>query len=159
MYVLYFTIFTGIESVLPGTSNLGVMIIIGFWYAMQHGGREESEEVSSPDVHESTLCGDTVQSLTRPYNGMKSVVTGGSPHHLLLWERPELLIDLFPTMHTNTHFRWVYAYVEEVQKGFKRGCIEAQCLSKNWKGQTKKKLWFIYKHSPTDAGRCGLDKG
>ena len=30
MYVLYFTIFTGVESVLPGTSDLGVTIIVGF---------------------------------------------------------------------------------------------------------------------------------
>ena len=30
MYVLYFTIFTGVESVPPGTSDLGVMIKIGF---------------------------------------------------------------------------------------------------------------------------------
>ena len=33
MYVLYFTVFTGVESVPPGTSDLGVTIIIGFWYA------------------------------------------------------------------------------------------------------------------------------
>ena len=34
-------------------------------------------------------------------------------------------------MHANTHFRQVPAYVEEVQKGFKRGHIEAQCPSQN----------------------------
>ena len=31
---------------------------------MQRKGKEESEEASSPDVHESTLCGDAVSSLT-----------------------------------------------------------------------------------------------
>ena len=30
MYILYFTVFTGIESVPPGMSDLGVTIIIGF---------------------------------------------------------------------------------------------------------------------------------
>ena len=30
---------------------------------MKHEGREESEEASSPDMCESTLCGDAVQSL------------------------------------------------------------------------------------------------
>ena len=106
MYILYLTIFTGIESILPGTSDLGVMIIIGFYYAMQHEGRKESAEASSPDVRKSTLHGHMVQSLMQPYNGMISAVTGGSPHHLLLWEQPELLIDLlFPMMHVNMHFR------------------------------------------------------
>ena len=52
---------------------------------------------------------------------------GCSLHYLLLWERPELLIALFPMMCANTHFRRVPAYVEEVQSGFKRGCIKAQC--------------------------------
>ena len=97
---------------------------------MQREGREESEEASSPDMHESTLCGDMVQSLMQPYNGMKSVVTGCSPRYLLLWEWPEL-IDLFPMMRVNTCFRQVPAYVEEVQKGFRRGRIKAQCPSKN----------------------------
>ena len=47
MYVLYFTIFTGIESIPPGMSDLGVMIMIGFWYAMQREGKEKSKEESS----------------------------------------------------------------------------------------------------------------
>ena len=34
-------------------------------------------------------------------------------------------------MHVNTHFRWVPAYVKEVQKGFKRGHLKAQFPSKN----------------------------
>ena len=41
-------------------SNLGVMIMIGFWYVMQHEGKEEL----LPDMHESTLHGDAVPSLT-----------------------------------------------------------------------------------------------
>ena len=105
MYVLYFTIFTGVESVPSGMSDLGVTIIIGFWYVMQHEGKEESEEALSPDMHESTLHGDAVPSLMRPYNGTKLAVLGYLPHYLLLWEQPELLIDLFPTMCANTHFR------------------------------------------------------
>ena len=56
--------FTGVESVLPGTSNLGVIIMIGFWYAMQREGKEKSKEESFPDMYESTLCGDAVSSLT-----------------------------------------------------------------------------------------------
>ena len=63
MYVLYFTIFTGIESVLPGTSDLGVIIMKGFWYTMQCGGKEKSKEESFPDRHESTLRVDAVSSL------------------------------------------------------------------------------------------------
>ena len=55
---MYFTVFTGIESVPPGMSDLGVIISIELSYAMQHEGRRESGEVSSPDMHESTLCGD-----------------------------------------------------------------------------------------------------
>ena len=86
MYILYFTVFTGIESVLPGTSNLGVMNMIGLWYAMQHEGKEKSKEELLPDIYESTLCGDAVPSLTRPYNGKKSAVMGCLPHCLLLWE-------------------------------------------------------------------------
>ena len=63
MYLLYFTIFTGIESIPPGTSDLGVIIMIGFWYAMQHEGKESKEELL-PDMYESTLCGDAVSSQT-----------------------------------------------------------------------------------------------
>ena len=74
-----------VESVLPGTSDLGVTIIIGFWYRMQREGREESEEALSPDVRESTLQGDMVPSQMQPYNGMKLTVTGYLPHYLLLW--------------------------------------------------------------------------
>ena len=64
MYILYFTVFTGMESVLPGMSNLGVTIMKGFWYTMQRGGKEKSKEESFPDRHESTLRGDAVSSLT-----------------------------------------------------------------------------------------------
>ena len=58
------TIFTDIESVPPGMSDLGVTIMIGFGYAMQCEGKEEFKEVSFPDMYDSTLCGDTVPSLT-----------------------------------------------------------------------------------------------
>ena len=47
MSVLYFTIFAGLESVLPRTSDLWVMIQIGFRYA-QHGGDGEFKEVFLP---------------------------------------------------------------------------------------------------------------
>ena len=147
MYVLYFTIFTGIESVMPGMSDLGVMIIIGFWYVMQRDGKEESEEVSSPDVHKSTLHGDMVPSLTRPHNGMKTVVMGYLPHYLLLWEWPELLIDLFPMMRAKTRFRWVPAYVEEVWNGFKRGCNEALCPSKNERDRPRRNYDYLQAES------------
>ena len=130
MYVFYFTVFTGIESILPGTSDLGVTIKIGFWYMMQHKGKGESKQVSSPDVYESTLHGDAVSSLMRPYNGTKLAVMGCLPHCLQLWEQPKLLIALFPTMHANTCLRRVPAYVEEVWSGFKKGCIEARHPSK-----------------------------
>ena len=63
MYVLYFTVFTGIESIPPGTSDLRVMILIGFWYVMQGKGREKSKEELFPVVYESTLHGDAVPSL------------------------------------------------------------------------------------------------
>ena len=80
MNILYFTIFTGIESIPPGTSNLGVMIQIRFRYTMQHEERGEFQEVLFPGMHESTLRGDAVSSLMRPFNGTKSAVMGCLPH-------------------------------------------------------------------------------
>ena len=47
MCVLYFTIFTGVESILPYTSDLGVTIQIGFRYA-QHWGRWKVQGSVSP---------------------------------------------------------------------------------------------------------------
>ena len=138
MDVLYFTIFTGVECVPPGTSDLGVTIMIGFGYAMQREGKEEFKEVSFPDMYYSTLRGDSVPSLTWLYIGTESVVTGCLLHYLLLWEQPKLLIALFPMMHVNTHFRQVPAYVEEVWSGFKRGCIEARCPSKYKRDRTRR---------------------
>ena len=55
---MYFTVFTGIESILPGTSDLGVIISIKLSYAMRHEGRREYWEVLSPDVHEGMSRGD-----------------------------------------------------------------------------------------------------
>ena len=98
MNVLYFTIFTGIESILPGTSNLGVTIKIGFCDMMQRERKGKFKEVLFPDMHESTLCGDTVSIMTRSLSGMKSAVTRCLPHYFLLGEQPELLIALFPIM-------------------------------------------------------------
>ena len=133
MYVLHFTIFTGIESILPGMSDLGVMIMIGFWNAMHREGKE-----LLLDMYGNTLRGDAVPSLTRPYNGKKSAVTGCLLHCLLLWELPKLLIALFLMMCTNTHFRQVPAYVEEVRSGFKRGCIEGRHPSKTKKDRPRR---------------------
>ena len=107
LLVILITIFTGIESIPPGMSNLGVTILIGFWYAMPHEG--EVKEVLILDMHKNTLHSNAVPSLLR--------------------EQPKL-IALFPMMRANTHFRWFPAYVEEVQSGFTRGCLEAQCPSK-----------------------------
>ena len=47
MSVLYFTVFTGVESVPPCTSDLGVTIQIGFRYA-QHWEDGEFKEVFLP---------------------------------------------------------------------------------------------------------------
>ena len=47
MSVLYFTIFTGVESVPPCMSDLGVTIQIGFRYA-QHWEDGEFKEVFLP---------------------------------------------------------------------------------------------------------------
>ena len=44
---------------------------------------------------------------------------------------------------------------EKLQERMHRGPAPTQ----QQKGQTKEKWCYIYKHSPTDAGRCGLDKG
>ena len=60
---MYFTVFTGIESVAPSMSNLGVIISIELSYTMQHEGRRESGEVSSPDVCEGMPCGDVARFL------------------------------------------------------------------------------------------------
>ena len=51
---------------------------------MQREGKEQSEERSSPEVHESMPHSDAVRSLTWAYNSMKSAVTGYPPHYLML---------------------------------------------------------------------------
>ena len=85
----------------------------------------------------------SAKSDVQPYNGKKSAVMGCLPHCLLLWERPELLIALFLTMHANTHFRRVPAYVEEVRSGFKRGRIEARCPSKTKRDRPRRNYDII----------------
>ena len=55
---MYFTVFTGVESVPPGMSDLGVIISKELLYAMRCEGGKGSEEVSSPDVCEGMLCGN-----------------------------------------------------------------------------------------------------
>ena len=100
---MYFTVFTGIESVPPGMSDLGVIISIELSYTMWCEGRKGPEEVSSPDMHEGMLHGDVAWFLMRAYNSMKSMVTGCLPHCLILREQPELLINLlFPMICVNT---------------------------------------------------------
>ena len=89
---------------------------------MPHEGGEVNE-VSIPDAHENMLHSDTVPSLLR--------------------ERPELLIALFPMMCANTRLRRFPAYVEEVQSGFTRGRIEAQCPSKPKRDRLKRNYLFI----------------
>ena len=113
MNVLYFTIFAGIESIPPGTSDLGVTIKIGFCDAMQRERKGKFKEVLFPDVHESALHGDAVSIMTQSLSGTKSAVTGCLPHYFLLGGQPELLIALFPMVCANTHFRRVPAYVVE----------------------------------------------
>ena len=93
--VLYFTVFTGVEFVPPGTSNLGVTIQIVFSYAMQHRGKE-SNEISFPKVQENTLRSDAVLCL--PFEQSKPFA-------------------LFPTMCVDMHLRRFPAYVEEMQSG------------------------------------------
>ena len=157
---MYFTVFTGIESIPPGMSDLGVIISIELSYPMWHEGRRGPEEVSSPDVCEGMPHCDAAQSLTWAYNSTKSMVTGCSPHCLILREWPELLINLlFPTICVNTCLRRVPACVEEVQKSCQERTHRSPVPTQQRKGQTKEKWCYIYKHSPTDAGRCGLDKG
>ena len=114
--VLYFIIFKGVESVPPGTSDLGVTIQIGFWYMMQHRG-EEPNEISFPEEQENMLHSDMVPSL--------------------LGERSNP-IALFPTVCANTRFRWFPAYVEEARSGFTRGCNEGPMPIQNQKGTYSK---------------------
>ena len=137
MNVLYFTVFTGIESVPPCTSDLGVTIQIGFRYT-QHGGNGEFKELFFPDVQESALRGDTVMIVMRSFIGTKSAVMGCFPHYFLLRGQPELLIVLFPMVCACTHFRRVPAYVVEGRSGLNKGCIEAQCSSKNKRDRTRR---------------------
>ena len=94
MSVLYFTVFAGIESVLPCTSDLGVTIQIGFRYA-QHGGDGEFKEVFLSNMQESAPHGDVVLKWTRSFSGMKSAGTGCFPHYFLRKGQPEP-IALFP---------------------------------------------------------------
>ena len=103
MSVLYFTVFAGIESVLPCTSDLGVMIQIGFRY-VQHGGDGEFKEVFLPNVQESTLRSDAVLKWTQSFSGTKSAGTGCFPHYFLHKEQPEP-IALFPMVHACMLFR------------------------------------------------------
>ena len=105
---------------------------------MQREGKGKYKEVSFPEVHDSTLRCDAVSSLMWPFNGTKSAVMGCLPHYLLLWERPELLIALFPMMRVNTRFRQVPAYVVKVRSGFHRGRIEARRPSKNKRDGTRR---------------------
>ena len=103
---MYFTIFTGIESVPPGMSDLAVIISIELLYAMWCEGGKGSEEVSSPDVHEGTLHGNAARFLMRAYNSTKSMVMGCLPQCLILGNRPELLINLlFPMICANMCLR------------------------------------------------------
>ena len=134
MSVLYFTVFTGIESILPCMSDLGVTIQIGFRYA-QHGGDGEFKEVFLPNVQESTLRGDVVPKLTQSFSGTKSAGTGCFPHYFLHKEQPEP-IALFPMVRACMLFRRVLAYVMEVRSGLNKGRIEAQCSSNNRRDRT-----------------------
>ena len=134
MSVLYFTIFTGVESILPYTSDLGVMIQKGFRYT-QHGGDGKFKEVFLPYVQESILHGDTVLKLTRSFSGMKSAGTGCFPHYFLCKGQPEP-IALFLMVRACTIFRRVLAYVMEVRRGLNKGRIEAHCPSNNRRDKT-----------------------
>ena len=61
MSVLYFTVFTGVESVPPCTSDLGVTIQIEFRYA-QHWENGECKEVFLPGyAGERTAWGHSVK--------------------------------------------------------------------------------------------------
>ena len=134
MSVLYFTVFAGVESIPPCTSDLGVTIQIGFRYA-QHGGDGKFKEVFLPNVQESTLCGDAVLKLTRSFSGTKSTGTGCFPHYFLCKGQPEP-IALFPMVRACTIFRRVLAYVMEVQRGLNKGRIKAHCSSNNRRDKT-----------------------
>ena len=134
MSVLYFTVFAGIESVPPCTSDLGVMIQIGFRYA-QHGGDGESKEVFLPNVQESALHGDMVLKLTQSFSGIKSAGMGCFPHYFLRKRQPEQ-IALFPMVGVCMLFRRVLAYVMEVRSGLNKGHIEAHCSSNNRRDKT-----------------------
>ena len=136
MSVLYFTIFAGVESVLPCMSDLGVTIQIGFRYA-QHGGNGEFKEVFLSDMQESVLHGDAVSKLTRSFSGTKSAGTGCFPHYFLLRGQPEP-IALFPMVCACTLFRRVLAYVMEVRSGLNKGRIQAQRSSKNRRDRTRR---------------------
>ena len=85
---MYFTIFTGIESILLGTSDLGVIVSIELSYAMQHKGRRESGEVLHPlTCVRSMPHGDAAQilmhDLTKAWNRR---LLECSPHYLMLRE-------------------------------------------------------------------------
>ena len=125
---------------------------------MQHAREGRSlKKCLSPDVHESTLRGDVVQSLTRPYNGMKSAVMGGSLHPLLLWEWPELLIDLFPMMRVNTRFRQGPCLCWGGTEATSREDASRPSAHPNMKGTDQEEIMISFtSNSPTDYRRCGL---
>ena len=76
MDVLYFTVFTGIESIPPCMSNLGVTIQIGFRYTKQHEWKGEFNKEFFPEVQKSALHGDAVSVRTQSLSESKSAVTG-----------------------------------------------------------------------------------
>ena len=134
MSVLYLTVFAGIESVLPCTSDLGVTIQIGFRY-VQHGGDGEFKEVFLPNVQESALRGDAVLKWARSFSGMKLAGTGCFPHYFLHKGQPEPIAP-FPMVRACTLFRRVLAYVMEVRSSLNTGRIEAHCSSNNRRDKT-----------------------
>ena len=157
MSVLYFTVFADVESVLPCTSDLWVMIQIGFRYA-QHGGDGEFKEVFLPNVQVSALHGDTVLKWMQSLSGTKLAGMGCFPNYFPCKGQPEP-IALFPMVCACTLFRWVLAYVMEVQSGLNKGHIEAHCSSNNRRDKTTRNYNLFKKHSPTDTERCMLDEG
>ena len=136
MSVLYFTVFTGVESVPPCMSDLGVMIQIGL-DTHNAGKMEFSRKCFSLDMQESALRGDTVFNWMQSFSETKAAGMGCFPHNFPCKEPPEPTA-LFPMVRACMLLRRVPAYVMEVRRGLNKGRSEAHCSSNNRKDKTEK---------------------
>ena len=136
MSVLYFTVFTGIESVPPCMSDLGVTIQIGL-DTRNIGKMDPLRKFYSPHMQGSALRSDAVFRWMQSFSGTRAAGLGCFPHGSPCRESLEP-ITLFPMVRACILLRQVLAYVMEVRRGLNKGCNKAHCSSNNRRDKTTK---------------------